>query len=331
MNHLFRALIVVGIGVFAQGCVVHSHGARRVVTEETVYVDDGGYDYRYSGYHPIPHSHGGGWCNLTHLHVHGYEPGIGYAYHHNYWVYSRPRVVYYFGGHYDSHGRFCNHRGRHSHDYLPSTHAASAYNWDSRRNGYVYTPSRDRSVRTSPRVAPPSGRAVSGPSNVRDDNRARVRSSPSSAPSRGGASVGSPAAPPARSGGSVSSPSAPGGRGVGGHQLGPSAAPVVRPESGSAPSGVGRGPRVDRTERVPSAPPPRSERSEAPAGTPRERSAPPARSERSAPSVERSAPPARSAPSVERSAPAASERVSSPSRSAPAPSRAAPRSSPRTR
>src|SRR5690606_12566468 len=118
-------------------CVVHSHGARRVITDETVYVDDGyvsTYDYRYSGYHPIPHTHGGGWCNLTHLHVHGYEPGIGYSYYDNYYVYSRPRHVYYYGGHYDTHGRFCNHSGWHHHDYVPSTHAASSYNWDSRRN-----------------------------------------------------------------------------------------------------------------------------------------------------------------------------------------------------
>lgn len=312
MSHLFKALIVVGIGLFAQGCVVHSHGTRRVVTQETVYVDDGGYDYRYSGYHPIPHGHGGGWCNLTHLHVHGYEPGIGYSYYDNYYVYSRPRVVYYYGGHYDSHGGFCSHHGRHHHDYLPSTHAASAYNWDARRNGYVYTPSRDRSVRSSPRTAPPSGRSVSGPSDFRDHDRSRVRSSPSSAPPSRGNSISSPGAPPR--GGSVSSPAAPRGRDVPRHEVERSS----RPER-SAPSGYGRNVSDDapRVERVRSAPPPRAERSEP---APRaERSSPP-------PRAERSSPPPRS----ERVSSPGPSRSASPSRAAP-PSRSGPRGSPSSR
>lgn len=306
MNHLFKALIVVGIGVFAQGCVVHSHGARRVVTEETVYVDDGyvsAYDYRYSGYHPIPHAHGGGWCNLTHLHVHGYEPGIGYSYYDNYYVYSRPRHIYYYGGHYDPHGAFCNHSGRHHHDYVPSTHAASAYNWDSRRNSYVYTPSRDRAVRSSPRAAPPTGRGTSAPgySSRRDEP---VRSSPSVAPPARGNDSGSVRTP-------RSSPAA--------RSIGPavSDSPRSSPAARSAPTGTSRSIERPAPERVRSAPPARS----APVSSPRSE---PTRSA-----------PVRSAPSMERSAPSSGSRVSAPSsRSAPsrsAPARSAPRGSSRTR
>ena len=89
--------------------------------------------------------------------MHGYEPAYGYTYSNDYYVYSQPRVVYYYDDHYDPYGDNCGIRGRHSHDYVPPTHAASAYSWDRTRNSYVYRPSPGSSV------TPPRGQGANRP------------------------------------------------------------------------------------------------------------------------------------------------------------------------
>ncbi|HLT29065.1 MAG TPA: hypothetical protein VK013_03425 [Myxococcaceae bacterium] len=328
MTRLIQALAIVAIGAVAQGCVHHNHGTRQVVVHSDPVVHTSSIDYRYHGYHPIPHAHGGGWCNLDHVHVHHYEPLVSYGYtyydSYNYWVYSRPRVIYYYGGHYDRHGRFCNHRGRHSHDYLPSRHAASAYTWDSRRNSYVYAPDRrSQAVRgVAPRATPPAGQGVgrvgppttprtrdnvpsvspgnTGSRNVRSDapRTSPTVSSPRVSPSP---SVDSPRVAPR------TSPSAP--------PSNPAASPRVAPRSSPSapPPAVREAPRAA----------PRSSPSVAPSSTPRStptpRAEPRTASPRPAPSAVREAPRAspRAAPAASRPAPRAAPARSAPARPQP--------------
>lgn len=335
MTRLIQALAIVAIGAVAQGCVHHNHGTRRVVVQSEPVAYTSSIDYRYHGYHPVPHAHGGGWCNLDQVHVHHYEPLVsyGYTYHdsYNYWVYSRPRVIYYYGGHYDHHGRFCNHRGRHSHDYLPSRHAASAYTWDSGRRSYVYAPdSRSRAVR-GVRATPPPGQGVgrAAPRPTRSGNEV-PRVSPGSA---GSVRSASPRSAPATSPGTA--PRVSPNHSVNTPQVAPRTPPPSSPRSPSPASPPAVAPRSS-----PGATPPVVR--EAPRASPRTSpDQPPAPAAPSAPSptprAARPGPSARSAPAASpapsaspRSTPSVSRPSSpAPSRSTPAPSRPVSRPQPR--
>ncbi|MCI0574403.1 MAG: hypothetical protein L0Y66_27030, partial [Myxococcaceae bacterium] len=136
MRSLVGCLLMLGLLV-GSGCVVHAHGPRRPTYEVDV-------EYRYSGYHPIPMEYGGGWCDHVHAHVHDYLPEGSrtyWRYSDSMYFYRGPTVVYYYASHVDPSGRACSLHGRHRHDYLPPAHAASAYQWDRNRGGYVYRPS----------------------------------------------------------------------------------------------------------------------------------------------------------------------------------------------
>ncbi|MFP2959565.1 hypothetical protein ACLEPN_17415 [Myxococcus sp. 1LA] len=112
------------------GCVAHVHGPAHHAPVQVV-------EYSYSSDHPIPDDFGGGWCPYSHMHVHDYEPTTTYyTYSDNAYYYSGPSVVWYWDDHPHAHGGLCSLRGRHSHDYYPST--GSIYRYE-RNRGYVWS------------------------------------------------------------------------------------------------------------------------------------------------------------------------------------------------
>ena len=117
--------------VAASGCVVtpyHGH-TRTYRTVETV-------QYYYASAHPIPH--GGGWCLEDYNHVHDYAPETQhYAYSNNVYTYQGPRMVWYLDVHPSPTGGYCNHSGRHYHDYYPRQYDGWSYGWDRNREVYV--------------------------------------------------------------------------------------------------------------------------------------------------------------------------------------------------
>ena len=127
MPRLLTLAVPLVLALGASGCVAHSHHHYPVEEAPT--------EYPYTGHHPVPHDHGGGWCMESHHHVHVYSPGPQYVYVDRYYAYRGPTVVWYVDLHPNRHGGYCNLHGRHSHDYFPTR---EHYSWDRGRNVYVY-------------------------------------------------------------------------------------------------------------------------------------------------------------------------------------------------
>lgn len=159
----------------ASGCIVHDRPYRTVEYREQ--------GYYYSGAHPYPGD--GGWCLDESQHLHEYAPD--YAYYtrqDNYYVYSGPTTVWYYGYHPVPEGGHCGLHGRHSHHYHPGHHYSNAYTYDRGQQVYVYdahkatavTPPPGRGTGYSPpghgsghpgyNRPPPPGHANSPPSHV---------------------------------------------------------------------------------------------------------------------------------------------------------------------
>jgi hypothetical protein len=98
--------------------------------------------YQYNGEHPLPDAEGGGWCPIDGIHTHPYAPGTdswaSYRYTNQVYVYSAPRVVWYFGFHTAPDGSYCYLQGRHSHGYVPSAAYRDRYTWRSGQRYYTY-------------------------------------------------------------------------------------------------------------------------------------------------------------------------------------------------
>ncbi|MFP2907408.1 hypothetical protein ACLESD_20640, partial [Pyxidicoccus sp. 3LFB2] len=201
------------------GCVAHVHDGHYRSHRSVEVIE-----YSYSGDHPVPDDHGGGWCSHTHTHVHEYQPTTTYyVYTDNAYYYRGPSLVWYWDYHPHAHGGHCNLSGRHSHDYYPT--ASRGYRYE-RNRGYVW----DRTHTASP-VYGYAGRA----------SRPSSRPSSYSTNDNGGSSYGR-RPPPSGTGHGTTPPRSDGGWGNGGNSgNGSSGGGYGNGNSGNGNSGGGYG------------------------------------------------------------------------------------------